>query len=257
MIRRKGKHILPTDLILLSVGLTLTGAIVGSYLATILIRWPAGRGASKGRSACDHCGRTLRARELVPLLSFARARGRCRSCGGRIDARHPAMEFGAAGIGLVAALAHGWPIALLTALLGWWLLILAALDAEHQWLPDRLTVPLWIAGLAAAFLDIGPAPMDRVIGSVAGFAALAALALAYRHLRGRQGLGGGDPKLFGALGAWLGWQHLPFLLLLAALLGLASAALGHARGQVIERHSRLPFGTYLAIAGWVLWLLAA
>ncbi len=167
------------------------------------------------------------------------------------------MEIGAAGVGLMAALAHGWPIALLSACLGWWLLILAALDAEHQWLPDRLTLPLWLAGLGAALLNAGPSLTDRLIGSIAGFAILATIAFSYRRIRGRQGLGGGDPKLFGALGAWLGWQHLPFLLLFASILGLASAALGHARGQVIERHSRLPFGTYLAIAGWILWLLIA
>lgn len=242
--------------ILLPIAGMLLGLIVGSYLATILLRWPEGRSASTGRSACDHCGRPLSPADLIPLWSYLRARGKCRTCGGRIDPRHPAMELAAAGIGLVAALAHGWPVALATAIFGWWLLILAALDAEHQWLPDRLTLPLWSAGFAVALLDIGPSLSDRLIGSAAGFGSLFLIGAGYRVLRGRHGLGGGDPKLFGALGAWLGWQQLPFLILLAALLGLTAAALGHRRGATIGRDTRLPFGTYLALAGWLLWLLA-
>lgn len=237
------------------IGLPLAGAIVGSYLATILIRWPRGRSAATGRSSCDRCGRTLSAADLIPILAYVRMRGRCRTCGGAIDPRHPALEAAAAGIGLAAALAHPFPLAAATALFGWWLLILAALDAEHQWLPDRLTLPLWAAGLGLALLGLGPGLQDRLIGSIAGWGALFLIGAAYQMLRGRQGLGGGDPKLLGAIGAWLGWQPLPFVILLAALLGLAAAAAWHFRHRDVGLQTRLPFGCYMALAAWPIWLL--
>jgi leader peptidase (prepilin peptidase)/N-methyltransferase len=237
--------------------LILASAIAGSFLATILVRWPQGRSVARGRSCCDGCGRVLKMRDLVPLLSWLLVRGRCRSCGGRIDPRHPAVELAAASAGLIAALAHGWPLALATAILGWWLLLLAALDTEHQWLPDRLTLPLWATGLMVAAFGLGPTLEARLIGSLLGFTSLALVRRAYRRVRGREGLGGGDPKLLGALGAWLGWQTLPLLILGAALLGLAAAALAHFRGQTVTGATPLPFGAYMAVAGWALWLVTA
>lgn len=235
----------------------LLGAIVGSFLATLLIRWPRGESALGGRSRCDGCGATLAARELVPLLSFVMARGRCRRCGAPIDRRQPAMELAAAGIGLVAALAHPLPLALATAGFGWWLLILAALDVEHHWLPDALTLPLVPLGLAVALAGLGPPLADRAIGLVAGWAVLAAIALAYRHWRGREGLGGGDPKLLAAIGAWLGWNLLPLVLLGAGLLGLVAALALRARGEPVDATTRLPLGALLALCAWPAWLVVA
>jgi leader peptidase (prepilin peptidase)/N-methyltransferase len=235
----------------------LLGAIVGSFLGAMLLRWPEGRSVARGRSVCDGCGRTLGPAELVPLLSYLLLRGRCRSCGSRIDPRQPMMEAAAAGIGALALGLHGLPLGAGTALLGWGLLILAALDAEHHWLPDLLTLPLALAGLAAGALALGPPLGDRAIGAAAGFLVLAGIALLYRALRGREGLGGGDPKLFGAIGAWLGWTMLPFVLLGAGLAGLASLALKRARGERIAADDRLPLGTLMALAAWPLWLVAA
>lgn len=237
-----------------AIGLVL-GAIVGSFLATVLIRWPARRSALGGRSACDGCGTALGPAELVPVLSWAIQRGRCRRCGAAIDIRHPAMEIGAALIGLFAALALPPVAALITAMFGWWLLLLAAFDAEHQWLPDRLTLPLVPAGLLVAWLRIGPVLEDRLIGAVAGFAVLAGIALLYRLLRGRRGLGGGDPKLLAAIGAWLGWAQLPLVLLGAGLVGLAAIAARRLRGERVAATDRLPLGTLMAIAAWPLWLM--
>ena len=234
----------------------LLGAIVGSFLGAILLRWPAGRSIARGRSACDGCGRSLGPAELVPHLSYAVLRGRCRSCGARIDPRQPMMEAAGAGLGALALAAHGVPLGLATALFGWWLLILAALDAEHQWLPDLLTLPLALAGLAAGALELGPPLEERAVGAAAGYLSLAGIALLYRVLRGRDGLGGGDPKLFGAIGAWLGWTMLPFVLLGAGLAGLAAIALKRARGERIAADDRLPLGTLMALAAWPLWLLA-
>jgi leader peptidase (prepilin peptidase)/N-methyltransferase len=231
------------------------GAAIGSFLATILIRWPQGRSVVAGRSACDKCGRTLEAPDLVPILSWSLARGRCRTCGSRIDRRHLAAEAGAAMIGLAAILVHPIPLAGVTAILGWWLFLLAALDIEHEWLPDRLTWPLLAAGLAAAWGGFGPPLESRLIGAAAGFASLFAIARLYRTLRGREGLGGGDPKLFAAIGAWLGWTQLPFVLVGAGMLGLAALVLKRLRGGVVEASDRLPLGTLMALAAWPIWIV--
>jgi leader peptidase (prepilin peptidase)/N-methyltransferase len=185
------------------------------------------------------------------------ARGRCRRCGARIDKRHLLIELGAAFVGLVAFVVHPGPLGLATALFGWWLLITAALDAEHQWLPDSLTLPLIPAGLVAAAVGAGPEFVPRLIGAAAGFLVLWTIALAYRGVRGREGLGGGDPKLLAGLGAWLGWQQLPFVLLGAGLLGLAALLLARLRGVRMSATDRLPLGTLMAVAAWPIWLMIA
>lgn len=231
------------------------GAVIGSFLAAILVRWPEGRSVARGRSHCDSCGKVLGAAELVPILSWFLVRGKCRGCGAAIDKRLLAIEIGAALIGLTAILAHPLPAAVFTAVFGWWLFLLAALDIEHQWLPDRLTLPLIPAGLAVGWAGIGPELGDRLIGAGAGFAALAAIGWTYKRLRGREGLGGGDPKLFAAIGAWLGWAQLPIVLLGAGLIGLAGVAAMRLRGAEVKATDRLPLGTLMALAAWPIWLL--
>lgn len=223
----------------------LAGAILGSFLSTLILRWPQGRSVLRGRSACDGCGRTLGVRDLVPLLSALASRNRCRTCGARIDPLHFWMEAGcaviaAAALGLSPDLGGiGW------ALLGWLLLALAILDWRHYWLPDALTLPLAFFGLTIG-LWAGEATLpDRIIGGAAGYGALLAVAIGYKRLRGREGLGLGDAKLLGALGAWFGWQALPLILLIASLLGLAvMLALGRARSAT----ARVPLGAFLALA---------
>ncbi|MGF7147896.1 leader peptidase (prepilin peptidase)/N-methyltransferase [Sphingomonas zeicaulis] len=233
------------------------GLVAGSFLATLAVRWPEGRGIAIGRSTCDACGQPLRWFELVPLLSFAAQRGRCRRCGGRIDARHPLIEVAAALIGAAAMIAAPGLAGLAGALFGWLLLTLATLDVEHHWLPDRLTIPLAAAGIAVGAAGVSPTLVNRLIGAFAGFGTLWLIATAYRVLRGRIGLGGGDPKLFGAIGAWLGWQMLPFVLLLAALAGLAAVVAMRLRGATVTGTTRLPFGALLAVAAFPVWLVTA
>ncbi len=243
---------MPLARLLIGFGL---GALAGSFLAVVLIRWPQGRSAVRGESHCDACKERLRPWELVPILSYARARGRCGRCGAAIDPTHLLIELAAALIGLVAFVAHpgfGGPI---TAVWGWWLLLIAALDATHHWLPDKLTLPLVPAGIAVAALDVGPGLEQRLIGAAAGFLLLWSLGIAYRRLRGREGLGGGDPKLLAGLGAWLGWQQLPFVLLASGLLGLAALLLARSRGETISATDRLPLGMLMALAAWPIWLL--
>ncbi|HUD95085.1 A24 family peptidase [Sphingobium sp.] len=232
----------------------LAGAIIGSFLATLILRWPQGRSVMRGRSACDGCGRTLTARDLVPMVSSLLSRGRCRTCGARIDPLHGRVE---AGCAIIGALALGFRADLGGAgwmLLGWSLLTLAVLDWRHFWLPDALTLPLAFMGLTVGLWTTDIPLADRIIGAAIGYGALLAIAIGYRALRGREGLGLGDAKLLGALGAWFGWQALPFILLIASTVGLTAML---ATGQARQRTARVPLGTFLALAALPGWLTAS
>jgi leader peptidase (prepilin peptidase)/N-methyltransferase len=153
-------------------------------------------------------------------------------------------------------------VAIAGAVFGWMLLTLAALDLAAYWLPNLLTGALAAIGLAIGLLieltlgplELAPAMDARLIGGIGGYAALAAVAAGYRVLRGRQGLGGGDPKLFGAIGCWLGWQALPLVLLAACLIGLAAVLGFVSAGRKLTGTDRLPFGVMLAAAAWTVWL---
>lgn len=238
-----------------SLLLALLGAIVGSFLATLVVRWPEGRSVLTGRSTCDGCGRTLAPGDLIPLFSALASRGRCRTCGARIDPVHWRVEFACALVGLSAGLvAADWLQAVAGAIFGWLLVTLAALDWRAFWLPDRLTALLALAGLATGAAGLAPDLHDRLIGGVAGFGSLWLIARGYRLVRGRDGMGGGDPKLFGAIGLWLGWRMLPSVLLLAGLAGLGIVLFRHFTGRPVARDEALPLGTLLAAAAYPAWL---
>lgn len=157
-------------------------------------------------------------------------------------------------IGVGAGFLSPGPPSLALAAFGWLLLTLALLDARALWLPDRLTLPLALGGVLLGGMALDVPLTDRLIGGAAGFGVLALIALGYRLIRHRQGLGGGDPKLLGAIGLWTGWQALPLILLGAALAGLVVAALRLVRsgGAGDWRTQQLPFGTLLAMATLVL-----
>lgn len=231
----------------------IAGAVTGSFLALVSLRYPRGKAFALGRSGCSTCGRTLVPIDLVPILSFAVLRGRCRTCRAAIERRYPVIEVSAAAIGAVCALLFpGWQ-ALAAALLGWWLLLLAVLDFEHYWLPDRLTYPLILLGLGATAAFTPALLLHHAVGAALGFLLLWSVAAAYRALRGRHGLGGGDAKLFAAAGAWLGWYDLPLVLLGAAGTGLAAALVLHRKGPGFLTR-QLPFGTFLAPTIWIVYL---
>ena len=146
------------------------------------------------------------------------------------------------------------PLGVFTVLLGWWLLPIAILDGEHFWLPDRLTIPLGLFGLiAAAFID-SEYWIDHAIGAAAGFLVLTLIALLYRRLRKREGLGGGDPRLLAAGGAWVGWIGLPSVLVWASAAALAAVAIAAMRGRGVSLAQRIPLGVYLALGIWLTWL---
>ncbi len=237
-----------------ALGGALAGLIAGSFIATLVIRWPEGRGLG-GRSACDGCGQHLSLRDLLPVVSWALARTKCRLCGGSINWRHPAIEVGAALIGAAALWLQPDLQGMAGALFGWQLLALAAFDAEHFWLPDWLTGVLAISGLAFGVGGVGVDLSSRAIGGAVGFAALFAISWTYRRVRGRAGMGGGDPKLLGAIGCWLGWQTLPFVVLGASGIGLAVAMVMAMRGHDVAATTRMPFGALMAVAAFPILIL--
>ena len=237
-----------------AVLLGVLGAIIGSFVAALVTRWPDGRSVMQGRSACDGCGRTLRAVELVPLLSALVLHGRCKGCGVAISPVHWRIELAGLVIGLAAGLIAPGIVGIAGAVFGWLLLALASLDLVAFWLPDRLTILLAATGLVGAAFGIDPPLQERLIGGIAGFGTLWLVAFGYRHLRGRDGMGGGDPKLFGAIGLWLGWQMLPAVLLIASMVGLGAVLTMRVGGKPVTGQTAMPFGALLAIAAYPAWL---
>ena len=232
----------------------LLGLIMGSFLATLIVRWPEQRSVAGGRSVCDSCGHQLRGWELIPVASYVLQRGKCRQCGANIATDHIAIELAAGLIGGLSLFASPGIEGLAGAIFGWLLLTLAALDVKHHWLPDRLTALLALSGLAAGLIFGVPAPQDRLIGGVAGFASLAIIAALYKMVRKREGLGAGDPKMLGAIGCWLGWQALPLVIVGAGLVGLLVAISWRLRGKTVMADSMLPLGSLMAVAAFPLWL---
>ena len=168
--------------------LLLAAPFIGSFLGVLIWRLPAERPIAWARSACEHCNATLTPRDLVPLVSWALRRGRCRYCGVGIGWFYPAVELAAL---LVAGLALGFDRGLaawIDAGLGWWLLALAWIDIRDWLLPDVLTLPLILVGLAEAVVLAPDTLPARAVGAVLGWAALQAIAWGYRRLRGREGL---------------------------------------------------------------------
>ncbi len=210
------------------------------------------------RSACPSCKAPIKAWQNIPVISWLLLRGRCASCKAPISARYPLVEL---ATGILSAwvawhFGFGWAAAC-ALLLTWALIALTGVDLDHQLLPDDITLPLMWAGLLAAVVlgstagsAVPAAPSDAIIGAASGYISLWLVFHAFRLVTGKEGMGYGDFKLFAALGAWLGWQMLPLVILLAAatgaVLGILMIVL---RGR--DRAAPMPFGPYLAAAGWV------
>jgi len=233
----------------------LAAPCVGSFVGLLTLRLPAGRPWIVARSACDGCRRELGVLDLAPIVGFALLQGRCRTCRAPIPRRYPLIEIGCLLIAVWSVAAQSGPEIPATAVFGWGLLAIAIVDAENLWLPDVLTLPLGLAGwLATVALGLA-APLEPLIGAAVGYGFLTAVAWIYKTVRGREGLGGGDPFLLGAIGAWVGWAGLPSVLLWACGAGLAVAVLQPLLGRRASMTQALPFGTFLAIGAWLTWLI--
>ena len=203
------------------------------------------------RSACPHCGHAITAIENIPLLSWLWLRGRCRECQAPISARYPLVELLTAllSVAIAATLAPGWGV-LAALLLTWSLVALTFIDLDKMLLPDQITLPLLWGGLLFNLLGGFVPLVDAVLGAMAGYLVLWSLYWSFKLLTGKEGMGYGDFKLLAALGAWLGWQALPIILLLSSLVG---AVIGITLIALRKHHqgNPIPFGPYLAIAGWI------
>lgn len=256
-------------LVVLSTG--LFGLMVGSFLNVVIHRLPimlerqwkqqcqdllatGGDAADAAplnlvvpRSRCPHCGHGITAMENIPVVSFVFLRGRCAQCKAPISPRYPAIELLTALLSAAVAWHFGANAMTLAALVLLWALIAATfIDIDHQLLPDNITLPLLWTGLLVNQHGLFANLSSAVIGAVAGYLSLWSIFHIFKWLTGKEGMGYGDFKLFAAAGAWLGWQMLPLIILLAsfagAVIGLAFIAL---KGR--DRRLPIPFGPFLCV----------
>jgi len=202
-------------------------------------------------STCRACGHKITALENIPVISYIFLRGRCANCKDKVSLRYPTVELLTAILSIVVCLHFGvtWQCAA-ALLLTWSLVALSFIDFDHQILPDVITLPfLWLGllvNLFGLFTDI----QSAVIGAAAGYLSLWLVYHTFKLLTGKEGMGFGDFKLLGLFGAWFGWQLLPLIILLSAFSGaVIGIALIVLRGR--DRNIPIPFGPYLAIAGWI------
>ncbi len=202
-------------------------------------------------SSCPHCGHRIRAHENIPVLSYLVLRGRCSSCGGKIGLRYPAVEVATALLSILVVwrFGIGWESAA-ALLLTWGLIALAVIDLDTQLLPDAITLPLLWLGLLLSLGGVFTDSHSAIVGAALGYLSLWSVFQLFRLLTGKEGMGFGDFKLFALFGAWFGWQHLPQIILLSACAGaIIGLALILARGR--DSQIPIPFGPYLATAGWI------
>lgn len=259
---------------LLIVVVALMSAMVGSFLNVVIHRLPImmerewrcqcaelnGETApaqerynlAVPRSACPHCGHRISAMENIPVISYMFLKGKCSGCGAHISARYPIIETVTALLSAAIAWHFGFSWEMLAALiLTWSLICLTMIDFDHQLLPDSITLPLLWLGLAlnlftGMFTDI----QSALVGAMAGYLSLWSVYWGFKLLTGKEGMGYGDFKLLAMLGAFLGWQMLPVIILASSLVGaVVGIALIAFRGH--ERNIPIPFGPYLAAAGWI------
>ena len=203
------------------------------------------------RSHCPNCGEQLKVMENLPLISWLWLKGRCRFCDSAISYRYPLVELGALGLGLAVVAVHGYGISsLFYCGLAWTLLALLLIDFDCGLLPDQITQPLLWAGLLINALYPLVPLVDAVLGAIFGYLSLWSVFWAFKLATGKDGMGYGDFKLLAALGAWLGWQALPQVLMAAAVSGLLYALYQVVTGRRTASGA-IPFGPFLAIAGWV------
>ncbi len=236
----------------------LAGLIAGSFTTTLIHRMPKlTRGVAEAEqlsmwlpgSHCPKCLTRLKPRDLIPLVSWALARGRCRYCGARINAMYPLVEASLALIACALVFVFGFSVHALAGLVfALCLLALSVIDARTLTLPDVLTLSLLWLGLLCNVMELFTDLASAVIGAFAGYAVLWAVMHAHRLIRRIEGMGYGDFKLLAAIGAWLGWQELPAVLLIASVSGLLWALPRILRDRA-DFGGQVPFAPFLSIGG--------
>ncbi len=203
------------------------------------------------RSRCGHCGHQISALENIPLLSYVALGGKCSACKARISIRYPLVEL---FTGLVS-MAVGWRFgvgleALAALVLSWSLIAASGIDVGHKLLPDSITLPLLWLGILVSFGDVFVSLEDSVIGAMAGYLSLWSVFMLFKLATGKEGMGYGDFKLLAMLGAWTGWKMLLIIVLTSSVVG-AAVGITMILLKRTERGTQIPFGPYLAAAGWI------
>jgi leader peptidase (prepilin peptidase)/N-methyltransferase len=203
------------------------------------------------RSRCPKCGHKIQPHENIPVLSYLFLRGKCSACKVRISPRYPLVELLTAVI-FVITIAHFGPTmqGVTALLLAAFLIAMAGIDLDHQLLPDNLTLPLLWAGLFLNVFHVYTDLASSVVGAIVGYLVLWTIYHLFRLLTGKEGMGYGDFKLLSALGAWMGWQMLPLVVLLSSVVGAGVGIVMLSSGRM-KRDKPMPFGPYIAAAGWI------
>ncbi len=249
------------------------GLLVGSFLNVVIYRlpimmeheWQAQCDVMQGKtvadrppltlsrppSRCPHCGHAIEVWENIPVLSYLLLAGKCAACRTHISIRYPLIEMLTGVLSAFVAWHFGFTWACLGALLLTWTLIaLTFIDADHQLLPDSLTLPLLWLGMTFNLFGIYTDLHSSVVGAMAGYLSLWLVYHAFKLATGKEGMGYGDFKLLAALGAWMGWKALPGIILLSSFVGALFGILLIIL-RLHQRHNPIPFGPYLAVAGWL------
>jgi len=202
-------------------------------------------------SRCPQCGHRITALENIPVISYLLLRGRCSGCGTGIPLRYPAVEIGTAVLSVITALHFGYSVQTLAALAFTWALVpLFMIDFDTQILPDSITLPLLWGGLLLSLFSVFVDSHSSIIGAAAGYLSLWTIYHVFRLATGKEGMGFGDFKLLGAIGAWTGWQALPVVILFSSVVGaLIGILLILFKGR--DHSQPMPFGPFLAAAGWM------
>jgi leader peptidase (prepilin peptidase)/N-methyltransferase len=208
----------------------------------------------KPDSTCPKCQHKIRAWENIPVLSWLWLRGKCSNCANPISIRYPLVELTTAVLSLVVAwhFGFGWQ-AIAGVFLTWCLVAMTFIDLDKMLLPDQITLPLLWLGLLLSIDSVYVSPSDAIIGAAAGYLSLWSVYWLFKLATGKEGMGYGDFKLLAALGAWLGWQHLPIVILLSSFVG-AIIGITYLSLTKKDQQQPIPFGPYLAIAGWITFL---
>ena len=206
---------------------------------------------SKPASTCPNCQHKIRAWENIPVISYLFLKGKCSQCKTHISFQYPAIEILTALLSLVVAINFGVSWQTLAGLvLTWSLVAMAMIDLHKMILPDDITLPVLWLGLLLSLFNIFTDPVSSIIGAVAGYMTLWMVYQTFKLLTGKEGMGYGDFKLLALFGAWFGWEQLPLVIILSSATG---AVIGISM-MLIKKHQReqpIPFGPYLAIAGWI------
>lgn len=205
-----------------------------------------------GRSCCDVCNRTLNIRDLIPIISYVLLQGECRACKTKISPLYPLLETLAVVVVLWAGSETTHSTLMATCFIGWMLILITVIDFQHTLIPPQLSIILALSALGFWVLEDPQFLKASAIGGVIGFSFLEVCRTLFLYLRKKQGLGGGDPLLFGAIGLWVGWQGLVSVMLIATFAALSYVVLH--RGLTAEHSERIPFGPFLATGYWITWL---